>query len=110
MRLWLCHCCAGDPCEFRAPGDRAPPDHCTVMDPRWREIPSGRSTRETPGAALLPGPFCEIPASAIVRATAEGGRYTLEIGDLDRLLIPVSRAAFNDAVTAMEAVNRAAVE
>ena len=62
------------------------------------------------GADLLPGPFVEVPARAIARATAEGGRYTLEIGSIDRLVIPCSRAAFNEAVTAMEAASHAAVE
>ena len=101
MILWMCHCCTGDPCEFRAPDDRTPPDQCRIMDPRWREVPSGRSIVAAPDTALVPGPFCEIPACAIVRATAEGGRYTIEIGGVDRLEIPVSRAAFHDAVRAM---------
>ena len=90
-----------------------PPTCCPFdldVDPRWREIPSGRSTMPLGGADLLPGPFCEMPARAIARATAEGGRYTIEIGRVDRLVIPCSRAAFNEAVTAMEAVDRAACE
>ena len=43
------------------------------------------------------------------RAVAEAGRYTVEIGGVDRLEIEVSPAAFREAVTAMEAV-RDAVE
>ena len=61
-----------------------------------------------PGRDLIPGPFCEIPPGLIVRATAEGGRYEIEIYPADRMVLPCSRAAFNEAVTAMEAVNRAA--
>jgi transketolase len=66
------------------------------------------SAATVPGLDLLPGPFCEIPATAIARATAEGGRYVIEIGMVDRLELPCSRRAFHEAVTAMEAVNRAA--
>ncbi len=106
--------CDGGPCELRAITDEETPPVCCAfgldIDPCWHLIPSGRSTMPRTGADLLPGPFCEIPATAIARATAEGGRYTLEIGRIDRLLVLVSRAAFNEAVTAMEAISRAAAE
>ena len=111
--LFVCHGC-DDPCELRIRDpDPTPPPLCPFQrdaDSRWHLIPSGRTTMPRAGADLLPGPFCEIPAAAIARATAEGGRYTLEIGHVDRLVIPCSRAAFNEAVTAMEAASHAAVE
>jgi hypothetical protein len=110
---FVCETCVGEPCELRVPGndDPASPHRCPFVadDPCWREVPSRRSTLDRPGLDLVPGPFCEVPATAIVRAVAEGGRYWLEIGGLDRLLIPCSRAAFEDAVRAMEAVSRAAM-
>lgn len=112
--LFCCRNCDGGPCELRAITDEETPPVCCAfghdIDPRWHEIPSGRSTMPRAVLDLLPGPFCEIPAYAIVAARAEGGRYILEVGDLDRLLIPCSRDAFYAAVTAMEAVSRAAVE
>ncbi|MEN6516957.1 MAG: hypothetical protein ABFC38_02045 [Methanospirillum sp.] len=110
--LFCCRGCDRGPCELRlTAADEMPPTCCPFdldVDSRWHPIPSGRSTMPRTGLTLLPGPFCEIPATAIVRATAEGGRYTIVIGALDRVPIPCSRAAFNEAVTAMEAVNRAA--
>lgn len=112
--LLCCRGCGRGPCELRLIfADEMPPTCCPFdldVDPRWHEIPSGRSTMPRTGADLLPGPFVEVPARAIERATAEGGRYTLEIGRVDRLVIPCSRAAFNEAVTAMEAASHAAVE
>ena len=113
--LFYCRACDGDPCELRIPdaAEQEPPDRCpfgAVGGPRWHPIPSGRSSMPRTGLDLLPGPFVEVPATAIARATAEAGRYTLEIGLVDRLLIPVSRAAFDEAVTAMEALSHAAVE
>lgn len=111
--LLCCRGCGRGPCELRlALADEMPPTCCPFdldVDPRWHEVPSGRSTMPRSGLDLLPGPFCEIPAHAIARATAEGGRYVIEIGGVDRLEIPVSRAAFNAAVTAMEAACRDAV-
>jgi hypothetical protein len=112
--LFCCRSCGGGPCELRIPDDteQDPPVACPYdrdRPPRWHEIPSGRSTMPRAGLDLLPGPFCEIPATAIARATAEGGRYVIEIGMVDRLELPCSRAAFHEAVTAMEAVNRDAV-
>jgi hypothetical protein len=112
--LLRCRGCDRGPCELRLIAvDEMPPTCCPfdpAVDPRWREVPSGRSMLPRTGADILPGPFCEVPATAIARAVAEGGRYFLEIGCLDRLVVPVSRAAFNETVTAMEAVCRAAVE
>lgn len=112
--LFRCTLCPGYPCtlEIRDDSETEPPYICPFggPDPRWQTVPSDRSTMPRTGADLLPGPFVEVPARAIARATAEGGRYTLEIGGLDRLVIPCSRAAFNEAVTAMEAASRAAVE
>ncbi len=112
--LFCCRACPGGPCELRAITDEETPPVCCAfgfdIDPLWHEIPSGRSVMSRSGADLLPGPFCEIPAIAIARATAEGGRYTLEIGHVNRLVIPCSRAAFNEAVTAMEAASHAAME
>ena len=109
---FACDACAGEPCEFRVPegDDPEPPRWCpfNVNDACWREVPPVRSAVHRPGLDLLPGPFCEVPATAIVRATAEGGRYAIETGGLDGVPLPCSRAAFNEAVTAMEAVNRAA--
>ncbi len=98
--LFCCRACADDPCELRIPAGIDPflPDCCPfglVDEPRWREVPSGQSPAAKPGADLIPGPFCEIPA------TASPGRYTIEIGGVDRLEIPVSRTAFNEAVRAM---------
>jgi hypothetical protein len=115
MIRFACTNCPGEACELRVPGagDRGLPDCCPFgldVDPVWLEVPTGRSTALRPGLALLPGPFCEIPATAIVAARAEGGRYAIEIGGLDRLLIPCSRAAFNEAVTAMEVVRHAAIQ
>ncbi len=110
--LFCCRNCAeyGRICELRITSeDDDPPDFCHYFrdeEPDWCLIPSGRSTMPRTGLELLPGPFCEIPATAIVAARAEAGRYTLEVGAVDRLLIPCSRAAFNEAVTAMEAVGR----
>jgi hypothetical protein len=111
--LFCCRACGGEPCELRIADGDDPlrPLRCPFGRdgaPRWREVPSGRTTANAPGLDLLPGPFCEIPATAIVRARAEGGRYTIVIGALDLVPIPCSRAAFYEAVTAMEAVNRAA--
>ncbi len=113
MPLFVCRCCAEDPCELRTLGKCAIalPDVCPFglnADPLWRAVPSVRSP--LPGADLVPGPFCEIPARIIARATACHGRYTIEIGGVDRLEIEVSRAAFNEAVKAMEAVGRDAME
>jgi hypothetical protein len=113
--LFCCRACGGDPCELRIPGGegRPPPECCPFdwyQEPRWHELPSGRSAMPRAGLELLPGPFCEIPATAIARATAGGGRYTIEIGGIDRLEIPVSRTAFNAAVTAMEEAGRDAVD
>jgi hypothetical protein len=112
--LFCCRTCDGDPCELRTSdaGERTSPRACPfgmVAISRWHPVPSGRSTMPRTGLDLLPGPFAEIPAHAIVAARAEGGRYFIEIGGLDRLEILVSRAAFNEAVTAMEAVGRDAV-
>lgn len=111
--LFCCSACSEGPCELRMPGalafllpDRCPTYH--VADPRWREVPSGRSAATAPGLDLVPGPFCEVPAVAIARATAGGGRYAIEIRCADPLEIPVSRRAFHEAVSAIEAVNRAA--
>ena len=104
--LFCCRTCAGGPCELRS-FEATGPDACPFdLDdtPRWHEIPSGRSTMPRTGRDLLPGPFVELPPRAIARAVAEAGRYTVEIGGVDRLEIEVSRAAFNEAVTAMEAV------
>lgn len=113
--LFCCRSCDHGPCELRVPDTmeylmpkRCPPGY--VASPRWHEIPSGRSTMPRTGLDLLPGPFAEIPATAIVRAVAEAGRYTIEIGALDRLKIPCSWTAFNAAVTAMEEVSRDAVQ
>ena len=106
MMLFCCRTCAGGPCElrsFEATGPYACPFDLDDT-PRWHEIPSGRSTMPRTGRDLLPGPFVELPPRAIARAVAEAGRYTVEIGGVDRLEIEVSRAAFNEAVTAMEAV------
>lgn len=113
--LFCCRTCAHGPCELRMPDALVylEPDQCPAnyqADPRWHEIPSGRSTMPRTGLDLLPGPFCEIPATAIARAVAEAGRYTLEIGPLDRLEVPCSRTAFDAAVTAMEEVRRDAVD
>ena len=116
MMLFCCRDCAGGGtiCELRIAGDdEDPPDVCPYFrehEPRWLLVPSGRSTMPRTGADILPGPFCEIPATAIARATAEGGRYTILVGDIDRFEIPVSRAAFDAAVTAMEEVCRDAVD
>ncbi len=111
--LFCCRSC-DDPCELRVlDTNHTPPPYCPFErggDPRWLAVPSGRSTMPRTGLELLPGPFCEVPATAIVRAVAEAGRYSIEVGLLERLVFPVSRAAFNDAVTAMEAVSRDAVE
>jgi hypothetical protein len=111
--LFRCTLCPGYPCtlEIRDDSETEPPYICPFggPDPRWQNVPSDRSTA-APGADLLPGPFVEVPARAIARATAEGDRYTLEICRVDRLVIPCSRAAFNEAVTAMEAASHAAVE
>ncbi len=112
--LLCCRGCGRGPCELRLVfADEMPPTCCPFdldVDPLWDEIPSGRSAMPRTGLDLLPGPFVEVPALAIARATAEGGRYALEIGRVDRLVIPCSRAAFNEAVTAMEAASHAAVE
>jgi len=112
--LLCCRGCGRGPCELRLIfADEMPPTCCPFdldVDPRWHEIPLGRSVMPRTGAELLPGPFVEVPARAIARATAEGDRYTLEICRVDRLVIPCSRAAFNEAVTAMEAASHAAVE
>ena len=110
--LYCCRTCAGGPCELRVIDGGCPPDSCpfgTDAGPRWHEVPSGRSTMPRTGRDLLPGPFVELPPRAIARAVAEAGRYTVEIGTIDRLEIEVSRAAFNEAVTAMEAAGHAAV-
>jgi hypothetical protein len=111
--LFCCRGCDRGPCEMRlTAADEMPPTCCPFdldVDPRWHPIPSGRSTVPRVGAEILPGPFAEIPAHAIARAVAEAGRYRIEVGGLDRLAIPCSRAAFNEAVTAMEAVSRDAV-
>lgn len=106
MTLFCCRTCKGGPCEARTIGDERP-GRCLFGrdgDPRWHSIPSGRSTMPRTGRDLIPGPFVELPPHAIARAVAEAGRYTVEIGGVDRLEIEVSRAAFNEAVTAMEAV------
>ncbi len=48
MLLFVCHGCGGDPCELRVNPDPAyPPDlfpFRLAAEPRWREVPSGRST------------------------------------------------------------------
>lgn len=112
--LFCCHGCTHGPCELRLiPSEEMPPTCCPFgldVSPRWLVIPSGRSTLPRMGVELLPGPFAEIPPRAIIAAVAEAGRYWIEIGGADRLVLPVSRGAFNEAVTAMEAVSRAAVE
>jgi hypothetical protein len=61
------------------------------------------------GRDLIPGPFVELPPRAIARAVAEAGRYTIELDVFDLLEIEVSRTAFREAVTAMEAAGYAAV-
>ena len=109
--LFCCRACAGGPCELRSfegTGPYACPFDLDDM-PRWHEIPPGRSTMPRTGRDLIPGPICEIPPIAIARATAHAGRYTIELDVFDRLEIEVSRTAFREAVTAMEAV-RDAVE
>lgn len=111
--LFCCRACAIDGlvCELRSTAANEMPTSCPLdlnVDPRWNEIPSGRSTMARTGLDLLLGPFCEIPAHAIARATAEGGRYTIEMRMVDRLELPCSLRAFHEAVAAMEAVNRAA--
>lgn len=115
MTLYACAACSGEPCELRIADEEDPPVplRCPFGRdgaPRWHAVPSGRSTVPRAGLDLLPGPFVEIPATAIARATAEGGRYTIEVEALDRLLIPCSQTAFQAAVTAMEAVSRDAVQ
>ena len=77
---FLCRACPAGACIFCVPGQADPPV-----------------------AAGVPGPVCAIPARVIARATASRDRYTIEIGGADRLEIPVSRAAFREAVRAMEA-------
>ena len=104
MPLFVCDRC-DEPCELRTRDpDPTPPPFCPFQQgaiSRWRVVLSGRPTRDRPGADLLPGPFCQIPARAIARATASPGRYTIEIGGADRLELEVSRTAFNEAVRAM---------
>lgn len=104
MSLFFCVSCDDGPCEVQALyHDRAPVRCPFGMDgnPRWRDIPSGLPVV----AESLPvgaGLVCEIPPAAIIAARAEGGRYTLEIGGADRLMIACSRTVFEDAIRAME--------
>lgn len=100
---FLCRACPGGACAFRVPGPTGPRPFEPDAGPRWHEPAAGRSPADPPGAAGVPGPFCAIPARVIARATASRDRYTIEIGGADRLEIPVSRAAFREAVRAMEA-------
>lgn len=104
MSLFFCVSCDDGPCELEARYHDQKPVRCPFgvdRTPRWREIPSGRSVlvETVPVAAGL---VCTIPPAAITAARAEGGRYTLEIGSADRLVIPCSRTAFDDAIRAME--------
>lgn len=89
---FLCRACPGGACAFRVPGPTGPRPFEPDAGPRWHEPAAG-----------VPGPFCATPARVIARATASRDRYTIEIGGADRLEIPVSRAAFREAVRAMEA-------
>ncbi len=109
---YCCRACDYGPCELRAIGGVRPLDTCPEgydVAPRWDPIPPRRSTMPQPGRDLIPGPFCEIPPRLIVRATVESGRYEIEICTAGRLVLPCSREAFNEAVTAMEAVCRDAL-
>lgn len=94
MSRFFCVSCDDGPCELQALYHDRQPVRCPFGvdgNPRWRDIPPGRS-----------GLVCAIPPAAIIAARAEGGRYTLEIGGADRLVIPCSRTAFDDAIRAME--------